>query len=96
MSWRTWKMIEDRMRNAIIVRAGAAGSRYNFFGGGSASRAATAQPPPGAAAAWALRAPSAAEAKAAAAPLSAAERLQTTAAYNSTRDAYFERNCVAD
>jgi hypothetical protein len=32
-AWRTWKMIEERMRNAIIVRAGASGkSRYNYVG----------------------------------------------------------------
>jgi len=32
-TWRTWKMIEERMRNAIIVRAGASGkSRYNYVG----------------------------------------------------------------
>ena len=99
MSWRTWKMVEDRMRNAIIVRAGAAGhaSRFTFFGSASRAgdRAATARPPPpGGAAAWAPRAVSTAEAAAAVSPMSAAERLKTTAEYNAQRDAYFARNCV--
>lgn len=91
MSWRTWKMIEERMRNAIIVRAGASGhsSRFTFFG--SASRAVNA---PGGASAWAPRVASTAEAQAAVAPLSAAERLKKTAEYNAQRDAYFARNCV--
>ncbi len=94
MSWRTWKMIEERMRNAIIVRAGATGhaSRFTFFG--SASRKVTARPPPGGAAAWAPRAASTAEAEAAASAMPAAERLKMTAEYNAQRDAYFARNCV--
>jgi hypothetical protein len=82
MVWRTWKMIEERMRNAIIVRAGASGrSRYNYVGAQSGTGSAQ------------QRTPSASSGSSADAD-AAAERVRKIAEYNDRRDAYFARNCV--
>ena len=79
---RTWKMVEERMRSAMILYAGATGrSRYDSL---------TKAPQLGAAAER-LRAQ---QAEAEALRLSAAERMRRTAEYNSQRDAYFARNFV--
>jgi hypothetical protein len=76
-------MVEERMRSAMILYAGATGrSRYDSL---------TKAPQLGAAA---ERLPRAQQAEAEALRLSAAERMRRTAEYNSQRDAYFARNFV--
>jgi hypothetical protein len=85
MLQRTWKMVEERMRSAMILHAGASGrSRYD-------SLVAPKVPQPGEAA---ERVPRALQAEAEALRLSSAERLRRTAEYNAQRDAYLSRNFI--
>ncbi len=79
-------MVEDRMRNALILHASASGrSRYD-------SLVENKGPQPDVVAAE--RVPRALQAEAETLRLSSAERMRRTAEYNSQRDAYFARNFV--